>query len=102
MSNITLLIGNRGFKLSIAQGVGSGSVKDNHVEVALLNCCYNSVGFFVNTGYWWFDTKQAKINDDPFDDVLSYVDADTLQQVIVKATAWVSQKEKAYANMERE
>jgi len=96
MSNITLLIGNRGYKLSIAQDVGSGSEKDHYVEVALLN----SVGSFVNTGYWWFDTKQAKINDDPFDDVFSYVDADTLQQVIVKATAWVNQKEKTFLNMQ--
>ena len=86
MSNITLLIGDRGFKLSIAQGVGSGSVKDNHVEVALLD----SVGFFVNTGYWWYGATEAEINEDRFDDVFSYVDTDTLQQVIVKATAWVN------------
>tara|TARA_R110000822_G_scaffold255151_1_gene381307 strand:- start:237 stop:533 length:297 start_codon:yes stop_codon:yes gene_type:complete len=98
MDNITLLLGNRGYKLSIAQGVGSGSLKDHHVEVALLN----SVGFFVNTGYWWFDTKQAKINDDPFDDVVSHINADDLQKVIVKATAWVNQKEKTYANMQGE
>ena len=86
MSNITLLLGNSGFKLSIAQGVGSGSVKDNHVEVALLD----SVGFFVNAGYWWFDATYAQINDDPFDDVVSYINADDLQKVIVKATAWVT------------
>ena len=96
--SITLLIGNRGFKLSIAQAVGSGSLKDHHVEVALLN----SVGFFVNTGYWWFDATYAQINDDPFDDVVSHINADDLQKVIVKATAWVSQKEKAYANMQGE
>ena len=98
MDNITLLLGNRGYKLSIAQGVGSGSLKDHHVEVALLN----SVGFFVNTGYWWYGATEAEINDDRFDDVVSYVDADTLQQVIVKATAWVNQKEKTYANMQGE
>ena len=56
MDNITLLLGNRGYKLSIAQGVGSGSLKDHHVEVALLN----SVGFFVNTGYWWFDNMERE------------------------------------------
>jgi len=87
MSNITLLIGNRGYKLSIAQGVGSGSVKDHHVEVALLD----SRGSFINAGYWWFDATYTQINDDRFDDVVSHINADDLQKVIVKATAWVKE-----------
>ena len=89
MSNITLLIGNRGYKLSIAQGVGSGSVKDHHVEVALLD----SRGSFINAGYWWFDATYTQINDDRFDDVVSHINADDLQKVIVKATAWVMERE---------
>ena len=87
MSNITLLLGNRGFKLSIAQGVGSGSVKDNHVEVALLDPSGLSI---VNSGHWWHDATYAQINDDRFDDVVSHINADDLQKVIVKATAWVT------------
>jgi len=90
MSNITLLLGNSGFKLSIAQGVGSGSVKDNHVEVALLD----SVGFFVNSGHWWHDaTHKETPVDFWFDDVVSHINAEDLQKVIVKATAWVMERE---------
>ena len=91
MSNITLLIGNSGFKLSIAQGVDrlNRSGKDHHVEVALLD----SVGFFVNSGHWWHDATYAQINDDRFDDVVSHINADDLQKVIVKATAWVTTHE---------
>ena len=89
MSNITLLIGDRGFKLSIAQGVGSGSLKDHHVEIALLD----SGGSFINAGYWWFDATYTQINDDRFDDVVSHINADDLQKVIGKATAWVMERE---------
>ena len=87
--SITLLLGNRGYKLSIAQAVGSGSLKDHHVEVALLD----SGGSFINSGYWWFDATHDQINDDRFDDVVSHINADDLQKVIVKATAWVMERE---------
>ena len=89
MSNITLLIGNSGFKLSIAQGVDrlNRSGKDHHVEVALLD----SVGFFVNSGHWWHDaTHKETPVDFWFDDVVSHINADDLQKVIIKATAWVT------------
>jgi len=93
MSNIKLLIGNSGFKLSIAQGVDrlNGSAKDHLVEVALLD----SVGLFVNSGYWWHDvTHSQKPVGFYFDeDVVSHINADDLQKVIVKATAWVTTHE---------
>jgi len=95
--SITLLLGNRGYKLSIAQAVGSGSVKDHHVEVALLD----SGGSFVNAGYWWHDATYDQINDDRFDDVVSRINANDLQKVIVKATAWVLRYAVTY-KMERE
>jgi len=83
--NITLPIGKRGHMLSIAQGVGSGSLKGFQVEVALLD----TLGQFVNSGQWWVDATYQQKQDDYYDDVVSGIDADDLQWVIAKARKWV-------------
>jgi hypothetical protein len=83
--NITLPIGNRGYMLSIAQGVGDGSMKGHHVEVALLN----GSGEFVNSGRWWFDATYAQIDEGYYDDVVPNIGVDALQWVIAEARAWV-------------
>ncbi len=80
--NITLPIGSRGHMLSIAQGVGAGSSKGHHVEVALLS----GSGEFVNTGMWWVPFGD---DEDHYDDVVAHIGADDLQWVIAKARAWV-------------
>ena len=79
--NITLPIGKRGHMLSIAQGVGGGSLKGFQVEVALLD----TLGQFVNPKEWW----DVPFDDDCTDDVVSNIDADDLQWVITKARKWV-------------
>ena len=83
--NITLPIGKRGHMLSIAQGVGGGSLKGFQVEVALLD----TLGQFVNSGQWWVDATYQQKQDDYYDDVVSGIDADDLQWVIAKARKWV-------------
>ena len=83
--NITLPIGKRGHMLSIAQGVGSGSLKGHQVEVALIDM----LGQFVNSGEWWVDATYAQRQDDYYDDVVTGIDADDLQWVIAKARRWV-------------
>ena len=79
--NITLPIGKHGHMLSIAQGVGGGSLKGFQVEVALLDI----LGQFVNPKEWW----DVPFEDDCSDDVVSNIDADDLQWVITKARKWV-------------
>ena len=86
--NITLPIGSRGHMLSIAQGVGAGSSKGHHVEVALLS----GSGEFVNSGRWWVDATYAQIDEDYYDDVVAHIGADDLQWVIAKARAWVKER----------
>ena len=83
--NITLPIGKRGHMLSIAQGVGDGSLKGFQVEVALLD----TLGQFVNSGEWWVDATYEQKQDDYYDDVVTHIDADDLQWVIAKARKWV-------------
>ena len=84
--NISLQLGSRGYTLSIAQGVGGGSLKGHHVEVALLD----GMGQFVNSGRWWVDATYAQIDEDYYDDVVSHIDAEDLLIVIAKARAWVN------------
>ena len=84
--NISLQLGSRGYTLSIAQGVGGGSLKGHHVEVALLD----GLGQFVNSGHWWVDATYAQIDEDYYDDVVSHIDAEDLLIVIAKARAWVN------------
>ena len=76
--NIKLAIGNRGHRLSIAQGVGNGSFAGSHCEIALVN----GAGEFVNTCYW---------AGGMVDDVISYVNIDELAGLILKATEWVGE-----------
>lgn len=72
MSNVPLDLGN-GYTLSIiASGVG-------FVEVALI---HNDNGF-VNTGLWYYDHDQ-----DFYDDVVNYMNADQLINALVKAKAY--------------
>ena len=83
--NITLPIGKRGHMLSIAQGVGGGSLKGFQVEVALIDM----LGQYVNSGEWWVDATYQQKQDDYYDDVVTGIDADDLQWVIAKARRWV-------------
>ena len=83
--NITLPIGNRGHMLSIAQGVGGGSLKGFQVEVAL----FDTLGQYVNSGQWWVDATYEQRQEDYYDDVVSGIGADDLQWVIAKARKWV-------------
>jgi len=83
--NISLPLGSRGYSLSIAQGVGGGSLKGHNVEVALLD----GTGQFVNSGRWWVDATYAQIDEDYYDDVVSHIDASDLISVIAKAKAYV-------------
>jgi len=85
MQNISLGLGNRGHRLSISQGVGSGSTKGHCVEVALLD----GTDQFVNTGRWWWDAPSEQIDDGIFDDVLDYVKASDLDGVILAAKEWI-------------
>ena len=72
MSNVPLNIGN-GYTLSIiASGVG-------FVEVALI---HDDKGF-VNTGLWYYDHDQ-----DFYDDVVNYMNADQLLIALKKAKAY--------------
>ena len=87
--NISLQLGSRGHTLSIAQGVGGGSLKGHHVEVALLD----GMGQFVNSGHWWVDATYAQIDEDYYDDVVSHIDAENLIFVIAKAKAWVGRNQ---------
>ena len=84
MQNISLGLGNRGHRLSISQGVGSGSVKGHCVEVALLD----GTDQFVNTGWWWWAAPSEQI-DDIFPDVLDNVKASDLDNVVLAAKEWV-------------
>ena len=88
--NITLPLGNRGYSLSISQGVGDGSLRGHYVEVALLT----GSDEYVNSGRWWVDTHEShgKIYEDHYDDVVTHIDADDLQWVIAKARAWVMER----------
>ena len=86
--NISLPLGHRGHTLSIAQGVGSGSLKGHQVEVALID----GTGQFVNSGRWWVDATYAQIDEDYYDDVVSHIDASDLIIVIAKAKAWVDEE----------
>ena len=83
--NITLPIGKRGHTLSIAQGVGSGSLKGFQVEVALLD----PLGQFVNSSEWWVDATYEQRIQDYYDDVVSGIGSDDLQWVMTKARKWV-------------
>tara|TARA_R110000796_G_scaffold238161_1_gene358408 strand:- start:45 stop:314 length:270 start_codon:yes stop_codon:yes gene_type:complete len=83
--NITLPIGKRGHMLSIAQGVGGGSLKGFQVEVALLD----TLGQFVNSGEWWHGATYEQRQEEDYDDVVSRINADDLQWVITKARKWV-------------
>jgi len=94
MQNISLGLGNRGHRLSISQGVGSGSAKGHCVEVALLD----GTDQFVNTGRWWWvdDIEEwwwaapsEQVDDEIFDDVLAYVKASDLDGVILAAKEWI-------------
>jgi len=85
MQNISLGLGNRGHRLSIAQGVGSGSTKGHCVEVALLD----GTDQFVNTGRWWWNAPSEQVEDGIFDDVLAYVKASDLDVVILAAKEWI-------------
>ena len=85
MQNISLGLGNRGHRLSISQGFGSGSAKGHCVEVALLD----GTDQFVNTGRWWWNAPSEQVDDEIFDDVLAYVKASDLDGVILAAKEWV-------------
>ena len=92
--NIKLAIGNRGHRLSISQGVGSGSFADSHVEVAL----ENGGGEYVDTVLWWDDADDNLVNSlgksYAFSDtVISYININDLADVILKATAWVGERQ---------
>ena len=92
--NIKLAIGNRGHRLSIAQGVGAGSCDAGHVEVALLN----GNDEFVNTEFWWGDSNDNLVNSVgrtyAYDeDVISYININDLAEVILKVTAWVGERQ---------
>lgn len=88
--NIHLRLCNSDYTLSIAQGVGGGSQRNHHVEVALLD----GTGEFINSGYWWVDSATyAQIDQGCYDDVVSHIDAENLLFVIAKAQAWVGRNQ---------
>ena len=89
--NITLPIGLRGYMLSIAQGVGSGSLKDYQIEVALIA---GDSGEFVNSGRWYvIGATSEQLDDHFYDDVVSHIGIEDLPHVIKKATEYVMERD---------
>lgn len=85
--NITLHIG-KGYTISLAQDCGgSGNAKGHYVEVALLKD-----GSFVNTCYWHYNDVIHDYDsdiEDYYDDVITHVNGQDLENVLAKANLYV-------------
>tara|TARA_R110002167_G_scaffold2335_2_gene12032 strand:- start:635 stop:907 length:273 start_codon:yes stop_codon:yes gene_type:complete len=82
--NITLHIG-KGYTISLAQAVGSGSLTGHYVEVALIKD-----GLFVNTCFWYHhDAVYDADMEDHYDAVMSHVNGQELENVLAKANLYV-------------
>jgi len=87
--NIFLPLGSRGYSLSIAQGVGDGSLKGHYAEVAL----FNGAGEMVEAGLWYHGLTYDEIDEKCCDDVMPYVSGAELEFVINRAKAWVNKNQ---------
>jgi hypothetical protein len=83
MQNIELSLG-KGFTFSMSQGVGAGSFKGHHVEIALLK-----EGQIVNTCYWYHCAAYHEDMEDYYDDVIAHVSGTELAGFLAKAYLYV-------------